>query len=456
MPPRALEDPSPGPGRWPLLLLLAGAVSLLPWPSVIGARALVEDGCLTLRRFVDPRAWSGGAAHAATASGAALPALRDRLARAHARVLPPKESGWQRDGRFAAVPLARARTPSTLSLALPGALPPGEPVFHGRELVGHVAAKAGSAPTGTLDPATTIVAGSAVAKITTIRAKDSRVPACAGIPGKRETRFLALGDGSERLRVAFADVDPPLVEGDLAWAIDPPAPKAGAIERIVEGALLGRLVKGDGPPGADRADWRVEPLSPLATLAEVAVRLPAGFLAPAEIELAPLAVAGRGGAVLGPARDALLLLAGRESGVSAGAAVSRAGRLVGRIERAGWRVALARTLSDPGFRCRVLVLAGEELSACDLEVRAALADGALELAAPPPVDDWNDALVVTAAGAEGVPEGLLLGTLEKREQRCVLLRGDANVADAASVPRDAPPPGEWIVHRPPGPWSAGE
>jgi hypothetical protein len=421
--------------RWPAWLLLLGLCGLLPQAPVRRAEAWLDEALLSLRGVLDPGSWllrargEASAAELLTAGEAGeLQELARLLEAAHARVLPPRAEGWQRDGRFAAVPIGRLRTPAALALAVSSPLPPDEPAFHGRELVGFTSRKSDESP-----------------RVVPILSKGTRIPACAGVPGQRETRFLALGDGSDRMRVAYADADVPLVEGDLAWAIDVATPESppigGALARVIGGARLGRIVRGDAPTGGDRPDWRVEPLSSLSTLAEVAIRLPPGFPAPAELSLLPVAVAARRAPPLDPRRDGILLPLGRESGVVAGCAIAAGPLFVGRVSRAGYRHALALTLRDPGLRCRVLLLRQGETIAWELE--SAGADGdEIALAGAPAPADCESALVVSAPSVDGTPEGLLLGTLVRRGGRLLLRPAARAFADV-------------VVHRPPGEWSDG-
>jgi hypothetical protein len=445
----------PRPQRWPLLLLLVGTAGLLPWPSVARASAALEELLLSVRRWVDP-------AHLASSPDAALArsdgapsdpqlgtidaTVRSRLERVRAHVLPPSNEGWQRDGRFGAVPVGRTRTPSRLALASATLLPPDEPLFVGRALVGFTSSSG--------DPS----------RATPLLAKSTRLAACAGVPGEREARFVAIGDGTSTLAVTYLDERQPVAAGDLVWAVDPPSPAGAALARRVGGAWLGRLVRGEGAAGAERRSWRVAPLAPVESLAEVAVRLPPGFPAPSETSLLPLATSARRDVVVDDRRDALLLPVGRERGVAAGSALSRDGWLVGRVARSGWRLALARTVADPTFAVDVLLLGGgDEVAAFEgsfegsVDGREGAAVGGAEtiaLAAAPPFDSrWDGALVVTAASADGMPEGLLVGTLRLREGHCVVER---RVDGLAASPTDAPTLDDGapcVVHRPLGDWS---
>jgi hypothetical protein len=166
-------------------------------------------------------------------------------------------------------------------------------------------------------------------------------------------------------------------------------------------------VRGDAPAGADRVDWRVAPLASLATLAEVAVRLPPGFPAPAELSLVPLLVGPRPAPPLDRRRSGLLLPAGREAGVVAGCAVSSGPFFVGRIVRSGWQQSLALTLRDPGLRCRVLLLGRGSASAWEIETAGSgrTASRGSRSSGPPPPAECAGALVVSAPSSEGVPEG---------------------------------------------------
>jgi len=430
---RADPDREPRAERWPAGLLLAGAATLLPWQAARNGAALLEDALLTLRGFVDPRARRGGESAAAAAPPAPEAAVHDLLSRARAAVLPPRAAGWERDGRFCAVPVGRSRSPASVALAVPGPVPPEEPVFRGRELLGFTPAWNGGAP-----------------RLVPLTARGTRLPACAGEPGRREARFLALGDGSGLLRVAFVDGEIALAEGDLAWAVDPPTPPGGAVVRRVGGAWIGRLVRDPRAEGGTHGEWSVAPFSAPETLAEVAIRHPPGFPAPAELLLVPLALTGRRHAFRDARRDAILLGRGREAGVVAGCAVSAGPYLVGKVTRSGWRQAAAHTLRDPRFRCRVLLVMGDEVAAFELETRGTEGEDRAEivLAAPPPLDGWEGALVVSAPSPDGMPEGLVLGRMERRGERCVL----------TGLGRVSPDDGEaeLVVHRPPGSWSDDE
>ncbi len=426
----ASRDLEARPQRWPAALLIAGVASLLPQPAVREALSVLEGGLLTARRLVDPMAWRRVAQAAQPPAGGPDRSpdrfIVELLATARARVIPDSSEGWQRDGRFCGVTLGRVRSPSSLSVASAGPLPPGEPAFHGRELVGFTSSSASDDRP----------------RIVPLRAKGTRLSACAGAPGKREARFLALGDGSELLRVAYADRDVAIEEGDLAWAIDPLAPTGGAVTRIVGGALLGRIVRGDAPRGSDRDDWRVAPLTPLAELAELAIRHPPGFPGPSEASFVPLAAEARHEALVDARRDGLLLPKGRESGVVEGCAVSAGPWWIGRVVRAGWGASIVRTVRDPGLTCPVLVISRGEIRAFALstaEVRGA----DVRLEAAPPFADCDGAVVVTAPGPEGVPEGLLVGTLHRDDLGWFLTAGPA-AAEAV------------VVHRPPGAWGERE
>src|SRR5215510_12706406 len=121
--------------RWSALLLVVGMLGLLPYPPIRGAFDLAEDALLSARR------WAGRAAgipldDVAAAVGRPDPRVVELLARSRASLLPPRATGWQRDGAFCVVPVGRERRPDALSLALPGAAPLGEPVFSGRVLIG--------------------------------------------------------------------------------------------------------------------------------------------------------------------------------------------------------------------------------------------------------------------------------------------------------------------------------
>jgi hypothetical protein len=353
-------------------------------------------------------------------------------------VLPPRTTGWQRDGRFCVVPVGGERRPDLLSLLLAGTVPPGEPVFSGRVLIGTTA----------LDPAQRPF-------VLPILAKGARVPACAGIPGRREVRFLAIGDGSSTLRVQFPDAAQPILDGDLVWAIDVGAPAVAApaagtaagsvVGPVVGGAEIGRIERGELPIGAQRDDWRVRPTVPLELLVEVAIRFPPGLPGPAETELAPLPVHPVGATVRDVRRRGAWLDVGRELGVVAGCAVAAGPCLAGVVLRAGWRGALVRRLDDPGFRCRALVLVDGQCLPWTVEVVGSEGDRLL-LRGAPAVPNCDGALLVTAGSSAGIPEGLILGVLETTGGQSRLRIEPASV--------DFPSEGAWVVHRPPGPWSA--
>jgi hypothetical protein len=352
------------------------------------------------------------------------------LAEARAALLPPRSAGWQRDGRFCVVPVGADRRPDSLSLLLAGTVPAGEPVLSGRVLIGTTALDRTGRPC-----------------VVPTLAKGARFPACAGIPGRREVRFLAIGDGSGTLKVEFPDAAWPILDGDLVWAIDAGPSPAGAVGPVVAGAELGRIERGELPPGAQRDDWRVRPTVSLETLAEVAIRFPPGLPGPAENELAPLPVVPLGATVRGRQRRGAWLEVGREFGVVAGCAVSSGPCLAGLVTRAGWRGALVRRLDDPGFRCRAFVLVDGRCLPWTVEVVGRGGDRLLLKGAPAGAN-CDGALLVTAASSAGVPEGLILGVLEIAGASSWLK------VERASVELSDDPP--WVVHRPPGPWSAEE
>jgi hypothetical protein len=270
------------------------------------------------------------------------------------------------------------------------------------------------------------------------------------VPGQRQARFLALGDGSDTLRVAYADGDVEIVEGDLAWAIDPPRdePRGGAITRIVGGALLGRIVRGDAPAGADRVDWRVAPLASLATLAEVAVRLPPGFprARRAQPRAAPGRPRGRPRRSIGGAPASCCRPAARRA--SSPAAPSR--RVPSSWGGSSVRAGSSRSRS----RCAIRGCA----AACCCSAAAARRRGRSRRRGAEGRRAAARARRAAAAGRvrrcarrqraeqRGGTRGLLLGTLELE---------DAGVAGtsrawlrAATAELDA-----VVIHRPPGAWS---
>jgi hypothetical protein len=424
------RDGEPRPQRWPTLLLVAGIVGLLPVQTLHRVFELAEEVLLSARRWSGPGGGSAAALEAADLArlGRPDPRVVALLAQARAALLPPPSTGWQRDGRFCAVPIGAARRADCLGLLLAGTVPPGEPVFSGRILIGTTALDRAQRPF-----------------VAPILAKGARVAACAGVPGRREVRFLAVGDGSATLRVEFPDAAFPIMDGDLVWAIDAGPPPVGAAGPIVAGAELGRIERGELPPGSQRDDWRVRPTVPLSALAEVAVRYPPGLPGPAENELAPLEVVPAGGSVRGRVRRGAWLEVGREVGVVDGCAVASGACLAGLVARSGWRGALVRRLDDPGFRCRAFVLVGGQCLPWTVEVVGRLRDRLL-LKGAPATANCDGALIVTAGSPSGVPEGLILGVLESVEGLSWLRFESASVGlDEGAL---------WVVHRPPGPWSA--
>ncbi len=420
----------PRSNRWPTLLLLAGVSGLLPLPVVRRAHALVEQIVGAARGWLEPNDLvefaAADVAALATESDppaagidpqvvALLSALRDE-------VRPPKSGGWQRDGRFGVVPVGARRDVGELSLATPAAIPLGEPVFFGRELVGFTAARA---------------AGPTLVQL--LSRPGTRIAACAGVPGVREVRFLAIGEGVETLRVAYADGGQQLEEGDLAWAIDPPSLPGAAVAPTIGGAQLGRVVHGDLASGAALDEWRIVPITAPARLAEVAIRFPPGFPLASEPDLYPMRTTAIGHAVVEERRRVARVVDGHEVGIDAGCAVSSAGRYVGRISRSSWGAALVRAVSDPGFRLSTLLLVGGRVSAWELESGGTCADGLLLL--PPPIESWDGAIVVTASSPDGTPEGLIVGALRAIGDGCVLV----GVRE---------PLGAVEVWRPAGAWSA--
>jgi rod shape-determining protein MreC len=427
------RDREARPQRWPTLLLVAGIVGLLPVQTLRRGFGLAEEILLTARRW---SSLGGGTATALEEADVERlerscrpdPRVDALLAEARAALLPPRSAGWQRDGRFCVVPVGADRRPESLSLLLAGTVPAGEPVFSGRVLIG-----------------TTALDRTGRSYVTPILAKGARVPACAGVPGRREVRFLAIGDGGPTLKVEFPDASRPILEGDLVWAIDAgPAPTA-VVGPVVGGAELGRIERGELPPGAQRDDWRVRPTVSLETLAEVAIRFPPGLPGPAENELAPLPVVPVGMAVRGRLRRGAWLEVGRELGVVDGCAVTSGPCLVGLVARSGWRSALVRRLDDPGFRCRAFVLVSGQCLPWTVEVVGRSGDRLL-LKGAPATPSCDGALLVTAGSASGVPEGLVLGVLETL--------GATTWLDIERASIELPDDLLWVVHRPPGPWSA--
>ena len=324
-------------------------------------------------------------------------------------------------------------------------MPAGEPVFCGRVLVG----------------LTEVDKRTQRSFVRPLLAKGTRIPACAGVPGRREVRFVAIGDGSDTLRVAYPDSAQPIREGDLVWAIDAGGPRPGppfdaagtpatatAIVPYYGGAELGRIARGALPPGALRDDWRVRPSFDLDELAEVAIRFPPGLPGPSELDLAPLAVRPTGAAVHDARRRGAWLGVGRELGVVPGCFVASGPYLAGVVVRAAWHGALVRRVDDPGFRCRTLVLLDGRCFPWTIEVERS-DEGRLLLRGAPVVAGAEGALVVTAGSATGSPEGLLLGVLESEQGRW-RLRVEPELLEGPRADS------EWVVHRPPGPWSDEE
>lgn len=424
------RDREPRPQRWPTLLLVAGIVGLIPAQAVRRTFELAEEVLLSARR---PIKLGGGSASALEPDelgrlGRPDPRVVALLAEARAALLPPPAAGWQRDGRFCVVPVGAERRPDLLGLLLAGTLPPGEPVFSGRILIGTTALDRAQRPF-----------------VAPLLAKGARVAACAGVPGRREVRFLAVGDGSATLKVEFPDAAFPILDGDLVWAIDAGPPPLGAAGPVVAGAELGRIERGELPPGSQRDDWRVRPTVPLDALAEVAVRYPPGLPGPSENELTPLQVVPVAAAARGRLRRGAWLDVGREAGVVDGCAVAAGGCLAGLVVRSGWRGALVRRLDDPGFRCRCFVLVGGQCLPWTVDVVGRVRDRLL-LRGAPAAASCQGALIVTAGSPSGVPEGLILGVYEAEEGLSWLRFESASVAFDEGSP--------WVVHRPPGPWSA--
>ncbi len=433
--------------RWSALLLVVGMLGLLPYPPIRGAFELAEESLLTARRWLSRGVGSGAPLGDAAALGRPDPRVVELLSRARAALLPPRSTGWQRDGGFAVVPVGRERRPDVLSLVVAGSVPAGEPAFAGRVLIG----------TTEVDPRTQRPF------VRPLLAKGTRLPACAGVPGRREVRFIAVGDGSETLRVAYPDSAQPIREGDLVWALDgagalggalAPADAAaaagapGAIVPVVGGAELGRIARGALPAGSLRDDWRVRPSVDLDELAEVSIRFPPGLPGPGDLDLAPLVVHPTGAAVHDGRRRGAWLGVGRELGVVPGCVVASGPCLEGVVVRSGWRGALVRRVDDPGFRCRTLVLVDGRCYPWTLEVERSEGERLL-LRGAPALPGAEGALVVTADAATGSPEGLLLGVLESEEGRW-RLHVEPELLESPRADS------EWVVHRPPGPWSDEE
>jgi len=83
-----------------------------------------------------------------------------------------------------------------------------------------------------------------------------------------------------------------------------------------------------------------------------------------------------------------------------------------------------------------LATAGGTIRAGDV----ANAEGEILLESAPTAVDWDGALVVTAPSQEGVPEGLVVGTLAAVEERCILRIEEVSLEDVT-------------VWRPPNAWS---
>jgi hypothetical protein len=170
--------------RWSALLLVVGMLGLLPFPPIRGAFELAEESLLTARRWLSRGVGSGAPLGDAAALGRPDPRVVELLSRARAALLPPRSAGWQRDGDFGVVPVGRERRPDMLSLVVAGSVPAGEPAFAGRVLIGTTA----------VDPRTQRP------YVRPLLAKGTRLPACAGVPGRRGS--YRGGDGTETLRAA--------------------------------------------------------------------------------------------------------------------------------------------------------------------------------------------------------------------------------------------------------------
>ncbi|MSR45540.1 MAG: hypothetical protein EXS13_00470 [Planctomycetes bacterium] len=422
------------PQRWPAVLVLIGVSGMVPVPVLEHAHGLIEAVAWSVRGLVDPVERTALAASEVAAPPDLALALDPRvvslLETIRRRVLPPPARGWQREGHFGVVlvgapPVENHRDEAReLVVQTAAPVPSGEPAFFGEQLIGF-----------------TRVHADGSARIERITRPGGRTTACVGAPGEREARCLALGDGSTDLRVAYADGGVELREGDRAWAVDPPGRSGAAAIRVVGGALLGRLVRGELPTGAARDEWRIVPPVPVESLAEVAIRFPAGFAPPGETDIYPFTVTLAPDPLLDRRRSFCRIDRGREAGVLAGAAISNGGALIGRVERSGYGAALVRTLRDPGFRMRALLLQSGTAVAFDLVARGDRG-GFVEIA-PPPCPGWEGALVVTAASPDGTPEGLLFGALERHGDRCELLAAASAVGPAAAWRL----PGAWGADR---------
>jgi hypothetical protein len=185
-------------------------------------------------------------------------------------------------------------------------------------------------------------------------------------------------------------------------------------------APLGLLPKSAAAPAGDEEGWRDAYLRILAEKAELEERLFAKEVPgdPGKFDRAywarnPLRVEG---AVLGrdasPYRGSVLISAGTREGIRKGLPVVVGDRLVGLVAEAGALTSRVRLLTDPGAAVWAQVLSGE--GAAEGAVLGTGSDhlsmervraGAASIGSP----------VYTAGGAELVPRGLLVGTVDRVE-----------------------------------------
>ena len=389
--------------RWHLLVTLGGMILLMPL-GVLGPLAQrLEDGLLTLTLISSPSLVFSPSQVLATSLPASpgIPWVVDALAQLKSSLMPT--DARLRTGRERIILVTGTASRDLVELDAGGDLPAAAPVFLENRLLGFTDSRARLQP---------------------LTGRGIRIPAICG-DGEGASRMVVEGDGSEFLAVTFPEHPERIRPGGTVVAEG--LTFAGLT--APEGSLIGTVEADDRRLRADQPRFRVRlSWSPLDLDAVCVAAAPCR--PPREVP----AVVARG-FLQDHFLGGLVLESGEEAGIRRSLMVSSGAQVLGVVGRSGFRRALVRTLSDPGFECHsVLLLRGES---CFHRLRLRGGDGGRSwLSSGSELDPgWAGATVVSAPGSRRVPEGLVLGTLGREGRRWFL-----------EVPSERPR--TCVVHRP--------